>query len=74
MKTENKTKREASASTSNTPWMVTLPKASKMTGIPIGHLRKIIKNGELKYYRAGDRYYVWVKDLEDALRGYGASR
>lgn len=58
--------------TSNGPWMITLPKASKMSGIPVGHLRKMIKAGDLKYFRAGDRYYIWVEDLREALRSYGA--
>lgn len=51
----------------NVPWMVTLPKASKISGIPVGHLRKIIKSGKLGYYRAGDRYYIRVEELKDVL-------
>lgn len=51
------------------PWMVTLPKASRITGIPTSRLRVLIKSGELKSYRAGDRYYVWVDDLKEVLRG-----
>lgn len=51
----------------NQPWMVTLPNASKITGIPYGHLRKLVLSGELPTYRAGDRYYVWIEELRNVL-------
>ena len=51
-----------------TPWMVTLPEASKMSGIPYHHLRKLVLNGELPAYKAGNRVYVNVDELKEAIR------
>ena len=51
-----------------TPWMVTLPTASKMSGIPYHWLRELVKKGELPAYKAGDRNYVNVEELKEVLK------
>lgn len=53
-----------------TPWMVTVPEATKISGIPECHLRKLIKEGILPYYRAGTRYYIDVNNLKDVLHSH----
>lgn len=69
MKKENK-KTTDSAVSNDTPWMITLPQAAKLTGLSLDHIRKLVKSDALPYYRAGDRYYVWVEDLRTVLRNF----
>ena len=51
------------------PWMVTIPKASKLTGIPACEIRKLCKTGGISCYRAGNRYYVWIEEIKALLMG-----
>ena len=51
------------------PWMVTIPRASKLTRIPSCEIRKLCKQEELKYYMAGNRYYVWIEEVKELLTG-----
>lgn len=55
---------------SGTPWMVTIPEATKLSGIPECHLRKLIKEEKLPYYRAGTRYYIDVNNLKEVLHAH----
>lgn len=50
------------------PWMVTLPEASTMSGIPYHHLRQLVQRGELPAYKAGNRVYVNVEELKETIR------
>ena len=49
--------------------MVTIPRASKLTRIPSCEIRKLCKQEELKYYMAGNRYYVWIEEVKELLTG-----
>ena len=52
------------------PYMVTLPDAALITGIPAHHYRSLIHAGKIPYYKCGDRYYVSFDALKIELNKY----
>lgn len=50
------------------PTMVTISKASEMTGVPYSAIRRWIKNGDFPYFvKAGTKYFINLERLADFL-------
>lgn len=43
------------------PKFMTIPELSKYSGISTGRIRKMVKNGEVDYFRPGSKTFVTVK-------------